>query len=492
MARFRPPGGGIEPIPKKTPLPFTPEQQDMPNVLMIVMDDVGVEQLRCFGSDPTNSYAPTPNIDRLARNGVRFPRMQVMPVCSPTRASLLTGRFPFRTGIGSTTVRNQRPLFPTETCLPRAIQQSTGNAVRTGCFGKWHISTFLNGEFAHPNDVGFEDFRGAMANFERGEDDYYAWQIIENGVARRCTVYSPTQNVNDALNWIHDQASPWFCYVPFNTIHDPIHRPPAHLYDTERYVLPHPIPDTNPAEDEEPYFKAMIQAMDSEIGRLIDSIPAAVRNNTVIILLSDNGTAGDHMPAGFPASHNKGSVFELGVRSPLIVSGPGIDRPGRISTNLVNAVDLYYTVIDLFNGDRTLITAAGTVDSVSFSALLSNANGRNPRSPGAVKNYSFVEIFGQNGPNSNGVPPGISAGLRAVTGDRYKLHVQKNDFTFPHTLASTGSAALMDNLYDLYTDPYELTSLLDNGDPGGIDEGAHPGATAAYNAHKATFIALLT
>lgn len=470
-----------------------------PNVLFIVVDDLGMEQLRMYGRDPSNTYAPTPNIDRLAARGVRFTRAYSMPVCSPTRSCIMTGRFPFRTGIGAIVAKTQQPLLVNETCLPTAIRQGTDNAYRMAAFGKWHLSSFLNKGNNHPNDIGFERYSGAMGNFERGEDDYFSWRIVEDRVSRVCNVYAPLQNVNDAVAWINSTNEPFFCYLPFNTVHDPIHRPPADLYDTSLYVLPNATPVG--AESELPYYKAMIQAHDTLIGKLFSEIDASKLANTVVMYFSDNGTAGGLLPplSGIPANHNKGSVYDPGVNVPLIVAGPGVDLPGRFSNELVNAVDFYYTILEICGANLSQVTAAGTVDSVSFWPIVSNRRGRTARSLGGAKHWAFSEGFAINGPNSASVPPGLKQGFRMITDERYKFHFSWSDLTFPHLAVDVGQT-YKDRLYDLQgsiagpADVNELIDLLDNGDPAGIATTAQDvaGATAFYNTAIATLTSLLT
>lgn len=488
----------ITPTPRPTPVAGLTGDTEVLNILLIVADDLGIEQLRVFGKDPSNTYAPTPNIDRMAQQGVRFQRAYSMPVCSPTRACLLTGRYPFRTGIGNQAINSQQPLLVNETCLPKALRQGTGNEYRSACFGKWHLSTFLNGDANHPNDVGFERYRGALTNFERGEENFFAWKLIDDGVVKSCTRYSPTQNVDDALAWIRTAREPWFCYLPFNTIHEPFHRPPADLYDTSLYVLPNSEPIG--AESVVPYHKAMIQAMDTEIGRLLANIPQSTMANTVVMFYSDNGTTGPAVVPGygFAGGHNKGSVYEDGCNVPLIVMGPRVDTPGRISTHFVNAVDLFATVLDIAGADMTQVTSAGTVDSVSFWPHLKDKDALTLRSVGQSKGYIFVEQWTPNGPNQNAT---TSQGSRALRMDRFKLVTRApgpvNAAINEHTFVSY-AADKRDQLFDItggllsgvYSpgDRHEAADLLGGiGDPTGI----HPEAATGYNACVSVFNPLI-
>lgn len=491
---FQPP---ITPTPRPTRVAGLTAEFDRVNVLFIVADDLGIEQPRCFGIDSTNTYARLPTLEWLAQNGVRFMRTYSMPVCSPTRSCYLTGRYPFRTGIGAQTVDSQQPLLENEMCLPRALTLGTGGKYRLGAFGKWHLSTFLNKGKNHPNNVGFEHYSGAMANLERGKDDFFSWDRIENGVMSRCKTYATTQNVNDALEWINTVEEPWFCYLPFNTVHEPIHRPPADLYDTDTYVLPNVEPQG--LEAPQPYLKAMEQSMDREMGRLFAGIKPEMFANTMIFFFSDNGTSAGLYPPNLPVptGHNKGSAYEFGIRCPLIVSGPGVDEPGRISNGLIATTDFYKTILAVCGADIAQAPSAGTLDSVSFLPMIRN------RFAVSARTSVYSETFTPNGPNASAVTPG----QRALIGQRYKLLIRGTG-VMPHTSSPAWAAAngvsvvpiaQVDQFFDLQ-DPtsgmFETNDLLgNNGDPTGalVDaDPLHPNCMTEYTAMFAANNALIT
>jgi arylsulfatase A-like enzyme len=455
-----------------------------PNVCLIILDDIGIEQFERWGRDPTNTYAPTPNIDRMCQDGVRLSRFYSQPVCSPTRASTLTGRYPFHTGIGVLAQDDQMPLRAVETCLPRAVQQGTDHAYVSAAFGKWHVSTSVNGGDLHPNIIGFDHFAGVMGNLERGKDSYFSYRYVVDGKVSRRNVYEPTNTVNAALEWIGEQTRPWLAWVAFNACHEPMHRPPADLYDTTRYVLPNPEPLT-PTEEVDSY-KAMQQAMDTELGRFLASLDQGTRANTVFIVFSDNGTPGALMPAiGVPVEHNKGSVYEYGVNTPAVVFGYGVAGQGRVCDNLVNCVDIFDTVLDIVGADTSLVTSAGIRDSVSFWPVIHSRRSRNARSPGGSQNYVFVERFMPNGVTYSVVTGTVTPGDRATIGDKYKIvcrvpgligatsHIIDDALIGPpgpppgFPTDGTATAAQTDLMYNLYADQIEAgDSMLAGGWPG--------------------------
>ncbi len=251
------------------------------NVLLIIADDLGADSVGLFS--PANTTAPTPTLDGLAANGVRFTRCWSNPTCSPSRAALLTGRHGFRTGVGWP----GDVIGLSEGTIANAFNSA---GYGTACIGKWHLSNQTNGGDDNPNLMGFDHFSGAMSGALR---DFFLWPKVVNGQAlqQRVRTYATTENVNDAISWIDEQDSDWFLWLAFNAPHSPFHLPPneLHSYDllgTEADIAANPTS----------YYQASIEAMDTEIGRLLGSIDAAVLANTTIIFVGDNGTPGGVAP----------------------------------------------------------------------------------------------------------------------------------------------------------------------------------------------------
>lgn len=435
-----------------------------PNILTILPDDCGKEQFRLFGVG--TSPAPTPNIARLAQSGVIFTRAYSQPWCSPTRAEMMTGSYGFRTGIGSLAEYNNQPLLNNEVCLPAALKTATGGAYACAEIGKHHLSSFQtggHGELAHPIDMGFDYFTGTLRNLENG-DDYYNWlcttaERTARGVQTaqaRITQYAPSYQVDAALRWIARQTGPWWLHQTINLPHQPFDRPPSDLYDTTLYSLPSQAPpDGSVAATSRPYYKAMIQAMDHEIGRLLSSMPQETLANTVVVLWCDNGTPANVVDADQNGLHAKRTVFELGCNVPLIVAGPGISGAGRTTSAIVKSVDLFRTVIELAGGDYSLVPtpAAHIRDSASFLPVLQ-------ASASTARTFAWLDLFGPNAPHIN-----CSVnGSRAIAYSRYKLiKSATTGVTFPSS--SGGATNANDAFYDLQTDPNETFNLIGAGSP---------------------------
>ena len=392
----------------------------VPNVLLVVADDVGVDAITCYGlgSNP----APTPTIDALAARGVRFSQAQACPLCSPTRASLLTGRHAFRTGVG-TALGSGNGLAASEVLLPEIL---TPNGVQTALVGKWHLGNDQGS--LTPTVEGFGSFTGAIGGTL---NSYYAWPRVANGVSAQSTTYATTDNVNSALAFIAATQQPWFVMVSFNAGHSPYQAPPAALHTQNLTGL-------NPATTPIPFFRAMVQSLDTELGRLLASLPLATLNNTNVIVLGDNGTTGQVTEAPFTAAHAKNTVYQGGVRVPLIVAGPAVGGAPRVEPALVHVVDLFATIASLHGVNaRAAVPAAVVLDCVDATPLLLGA-GQTP-----VRSYSYSQEF-------------TGTAAMATSGDSEMM--RSSQFTLLRFLGP--NLTVREELYDLSADPFETNDLL--------------------------------
>lgn len=392
------------------------------NVLILIADDYGVDV--AAGYDGSDALPSTPTLDALATQGVRFTCAWSNPVCSPSRACMLTGRHAFRTGVGTAVVAVTPPnqtLGHDEVTLPEALQEALYGACATASFGKWHLSP----RAADPNRQGWQHYQGLISG---AVSDYERWPKTSNGETALTTVYATKANVDDALTWLEDRGdhAPWLMWVAFNAGHTPFHLPPQEIYGNDanlsgsaRDILRNP----------RPYYFAAIEAMDREIGRLLAGIPAEDLARTTIIFVGDNGTPGEVVPPPHDPTRAKGTLYQGGVHVPMIIAGAGVQRPGSTCEALVSVVDIFATVCQLMTFDDAALETA--VDSVSMTPYLQDPD----RSP--LRSTVYTEHF------SPFLPPGVTG--RAVRDDRYKLIV----FT-------TGRL----EFYDLAMDPFETENLL--------------------------------
>jgi arylsulfatase A-like enzyme len=364
-----------------------PAPIDSPNILLLVTDDVGVANIGAYRLSAT--APPTPNLDALAGRGVLFRRAYANPLCSPTRACIQTGRYSFRTGVGTAITPNNPaspPLPLAEHTLPEILDAARAGYAHA-CIGKWHLGSEASvGGMSAPNRAGYGHFAGHLL---AAVQNYYAWPRVVDGVSAQSTTYATTQNVDDALSWIRTARSPWICMVNFNASHSPFHTPPAHLHT---YNLAGLNPNVTPL----PFYKAAIQAMDREIGRLLAGLGNALAS-TDVFFLGDNGTPVQVVEPPYVAGKVKGTTFEGGIHVPLIVAGPSVYRGGRESTALVSAVDLFATFAEICGVQPARVVPPGTrLDGISFLSQL--------RQPGkaSARTLVFSEVFAGTNPNIAG------------------------------------------------------------------------------------------
>jgi len=348
-----------------------------PNLLFIVADDLGLDRMGLYGLAP--DAPPTPNIDSLAATGVRFQDVWSSPTCSPTRANMLTGRYGIHTAIGRNvpSTRQRYVLSLEENTLPEALCGYESSAV-----GKWHLaSPDGEGGLDHPNLQGFGWYSGSWANVDHevtpeglGQDlGYRNWEKVTNGQVEWTDAYATTDTTDDAIARVHameEVDAPWLLWTAYNAPHWPAHVPPDHLFD------PATLGDSTDAR----LYDASVQAMDTEIGRLLSEVDL---DNTVVFFVADNGTPSKAVEAPFDVTRAKGTLFEGGIRVPLIVSGPGIET--GVSNALVHTTDLFPTALELAG-----LSIPDNVDGASLLPQLLD-----PRTKGARK-MLFSEAFSPN------------------------------------------------------------------------------------------------
>ncbi len=402
-----------------------PAQSQRPNILLLIADDLGVDNVGAYGEHP--NAARTPNIDGLAAGGVMFRNAWSNQTCSPSRSTLLTGRYTFRTGLGRaiTYAGTGFELGLDESTLPQALYPA---GYRSAAVGKWHMAgEFLSGA-QHPLLLGFEHHRGPMDNLPgpNGGTDYWDYDKAVDGVITRSRTYATTDQVDDALDLMASFGpQPWFLWLAFSAPHSPFHAPPAELHS---YDLPPNVGANIPI-----YMHAMTEAMDSEIGRLLASMPPAVLANTIVIFVADNGTAGVATDAPFDPNHAKATLYEGGVNVPLIVSGPGVARGAECGA-LVNLTDITAAIAELAGADTSFAS-----DGVSIVPYFDD-----PALP-SLRSWVYSQRFAPVG-----FLPVYAADRRTARDERFKLLINFDNAPTPTAF----------ELFDLAVDPFETADLL--------------------------------
>ena len=237
------------------------------NVLILCVDDLGVDQVGVYAE--SHLPAVTPNIDVLAAQGVLFRYAYANQRCSPTRATIQTGRYSFRTGIGDVVRSGNQALRPTEVTLPELLDHSPHGPYSNAALGKWHLGNASVGGDCAPIVAGYSSFEGTLGNITKPHT-YTAWpKLVVTGAPSGCnpaqsySTYATSETVDDALAWMGTANEPFLLYVAFHAVHTPNHLPPPQLYSVT------PAPTVACRFDPRGCYRTMVEALDTELGRLL-------------------------------------------------------------------------------------------------------------------------------------------------------------------------------------------------------------------------------
>ena len=328
------------------------------NILLIIADDVGVAEIPNYL--PAATKANMPHLEALMQQGLTFDNAWSNPACSPSRANILTGKYGFRTNVLNPS--DLSTLDVDETSLHEYIDDATNGLYSNSLIGKWHLGGSGNNNPMndYPNQLGIDYFAGLLGG---GVGDYYNYNFVENQESNNSTEYITTKITDSAIDWINEQNQPWFCWLAYTAPHSPFHLPPSNMHSQGDLSTNQDSIDANP----QPYFLAMLESLDFEIGRLLDNIPAEELENTTIIFIGDNGTPGNVIQEPYSSNRAKGSLYQGGIHVPMVVSGSGVTRTNERESALVSFSDLFSTIVEM-----TGTPLAQIHDSHSFFPLLSN------------------------------------------------------------------------------------------------------------------------
>lgn len=333
-----------------------------PNIVLIITDDQGYGDLRVHG----NPNLDTPNIDRLAREGVQFQSFYVSPVCAPTRASLLTGRYNYRTGVVDTFL-GRALMHPDETTLAEALSQA---GYRTGIFGKWHLGDNYP---LRARDQGFQEslvLNGGgigQPSDPAGGRSYFDPLLRRNGTWMKTKGYVSDVITDAAIAFITSHPrQPFFTYLAFNAPHTPLEVPAAKYakykgmnLKAEDFAGPGAPIAANFDPDVTAKIYGMVENIDDNVGRLLAALDRLeLTDRTVVMFMTDNGPQQPRYNAGMPRL--KGTVHEGGIRVPLFVRWPGVFQP-RTVDRIAAHIDLMPTLLD--------ITGVAAVPAVQFDGV---------------------------------------------------------------------------------------------------------------------------
>lgn len=372
------------------------------NVLLVLIDDVGTDKIGAYGE---STEIRTPVIDALAADGMLFRQAWAAPACSPSRAQLETGRYARRTGYGGNHQEEDAPFLfgPGEISLAELVDHAPEAHWTTALMGKWHLNSSTL-----PELEGWDFFSGTLTNLHgpTGElASYYRWRKwTADGRVVTSTTYATTDTVDDSVRFLQQASEPWLLHVSFNAAHDPFEAPPPTL---------HTRGDLTGASTLE-LHRAMVEAVDTELGRLLEALAPDVRARTLIVVAGDNGTT-EEVFEDPTTIGGKLSMRETGVRVPLIVVGPQIRHPGTESSALVGLVDVFPTVAEVAGIEPTTLPDA---DDPSRPLILDGASLLPVLADPSVEIHPtiYTDVF-----QPNGVDAEHTSDKAALRDQRFKL-----------------------------------------------------------------------
>ena len=400
------------------------------NILFIMVDDLGKEWISCYGADEIQ----TPHIDALAAGGMRFTTAYSMPQCTPSRATLLTGQYPWRTGwVNHWDVPRWGVGYFDPAHYTTVARVLKGAGYATAAAGKWQINDFRvtpDGMRQH----GFDDWcmwTGYEAgNPPSGERYWDAYINTPQGSQTCAAKFGPDIYADFLIDFAkRHRDKPMFLYFPMCLTHGPLV----------------PTPDEPEAAGTYAKHKAMIRYTDQLVGRLVDALDdLGLRDNTIIIFTTDNGSSGGLTGTlnGHKVKGGKGKKWESGVCEPFIANGPGLVPAGVVTDALTDFTDLLPTFAEL--GGATLPENT-EIDGVSIAPLLLGKTNDSPR--------EWIMALG-HGParlDEKGVRGPHDYASRVIRDKRYKVWVNTD--------------GQIDQLYDLSKDPWEQQNLIDSEEP---------------------------
>lgn len=377
--------------------------QEKPNVVLILTDDMGWGDVGIHG----NQYLETPNLNQLALSGERFNYFYVSPLCAPTRASLLTGRYHLKTNVVSVS-KGLEIMDAQETTLAELFK---ANGYNTGIFGKWH-----NGQHYpnRPNDQGFDEFLGFCAGHL---SNYFNTSLNHNGKEVKTKGFITDVLTDAALAFMkNSRQKPFFCYIPYNAPHSPLQVP-------DRYFNKYKAKGLN---NELASIYGMVENVDWNVGRILTYLKENnLDENTVVIFLSDNGPNGVRYNGNMKGI--KGSVHEGGVRVPFFIRWKGKIPSGVVIQQPIAHIDLYPTLSELCALEKI---PHKPLDGISVASLMLNGADSTMLNRNLYTHVNFMDVP-------------VKPGGGSFRNNRYRF-VYANE---------------KPQLYDLVNDPGEQTDL---------------------------------
>ncbi|WP_339729106.1 arylsulfatase [uncultured Gimesia sp.] len=401
------------------------EESERPNVILILTDDQGYGDVGFHG----NKQLKTPNLDRMAKDGIELTRFYCSPVCAPTRASLMTGRYFYRTGVVHTS-RGGAKMQGNEITLAELLKQA---GYKTGIFGKWHLGDNYP---MRPEDQGFEETLihkgGGIGQSPDQPNSYFDSRLWKNGKRIQADGYCTDVFFQAAIEFMEQQKQeqqPFFVYLPTNAPHTPLEIDRSYWEPYQKMGL----------NETTARVYGMVQNLDENVGKLMVWLKKQdLLNNTIVIFLGDNGPQQKRFTDGLRG--RKSWVYEGGIRVPFVAQWPGHFQGGSKSDQIAAHIDLLPTLLSLTKTPRP---ASLALDGIDLTALLSKKKTKLP------ERSLFFQVH-------RGLRPQRYQNTAVVT-QRYKLVGYPGTFG-DENLMQQAEPVL--ELYDVSIDPGEATNLM--------------------------------
>ena len=390
-------------------------RSDHRNIIFILADDLGYSELGSYG----NRFNETPNLDRLAKQSLRFTHAYAAAaICSPTRAALMTGQYPARIGITNfLDEKDKRYLSPTYTTLNEPLQRA---GYKTGIIGKWHLTgDYTAGPdkqgYGRPQLHGWNEVRSSETIYIGPGDYVYPYFFMPNEPEREPEMterdasspeYLTDRQSGDAVDFIRrHKEGPFFLYLPFYAVHTTLADSPER---ERKYAAKPGAGETK----NNPKLAAMLERIDKGVGRVMKTLDdLGLSDNTILIFTSDNGGE-TRVTTNAPLRGGKSELYEGGIREPLLIRYPRLIKAGGVTDTPIMTQDFYPTLIELANAE---FDRSQKLDGISFVSLLSNPNSKRRenlywfypldkphflggRSSGALQSgdYKMIEFYDDN------------------------------------------------------------------------------------------------
>jgi len=338
-------------------------QEKKPNIVFILADDLGWGELNTYNS----TFNETPNLNKMAAQGMRFTQAYAAaPNCSPTRASFMTGQFPARVGITDflpEASKTNKRLDPERFFTLNEAMSKAG--YHTGIVGKWHLDTEFKNNVAGPKAHGFDEVIGSETKYIADGDYFFPYDKISTYTTGAQNEYLTDRQSADASDFIvRNQSKPFFLYLSYYSVHTTLDAPEDLVekykkkFDqkygagaAERIYGKQNLKHGGPHKDN-PYLAAMLERVDAGVGRILETLKKnGLDENTLVVFFSDNGGAGKMANNG-SFRDSKMSIYEGGIREPLIMRWPKKIKSGQVEDTPISSIDFYPTFLNMAGGKK--------------------------------------------------------------------------------------------------------------------------------------------